>query len=354
MKRGPGRAATIVDVATAAGVSTAAVSKVLRDAYGVSDAMRARVNAAIAELDYRPRVAARAMRGQTFTIGIELPNFDDGLFARILSAVLDAFESTPYEVVVAPARGHRRTGAGAIETLVDRQVDGVIALSPSAGQGAIERVARHTPIVVLGRDDATTMYDTVVSDDGEGARAVMRHLFDLGHRRIAHVTVEGAESDRTSARGIRLQAYRAEMAAHGRAADAGVVYLDEHDRSASLARLLTVRPAPTAVFAASDQLAIDVQQVAAESGARVAVAGFDDVPIAAHPSVGLTTVRQPGAEMGARAAALLLERIAGRVTPVHDVFAPSLVARASTLDGGRAGERVRRRVRFGQLRADPA
>src|SRR6478609_7375437 len=97
----PGRSATIEDVAAAAGVSRAAVSKVLRNAYGVSESMRERVTAAMIELDYRPRVAARAMRGRTYTIGVELPDFSNQFFTTMLTGAVSALAGTPYQLVIA-------------------------------------------------------------------------------------------------------------------------------------------------------------------------------------------------------------------------------------------------------------
>src|SRR3954453_6194343 len=128
------RPATIEDVARVAGVSRAAVSKVLRDAYGVSPSMRVRVTSAMEELRYRPRVAARAMRGRSFTIGIEIPDFSNQFFARVLQGAMAALRDTTYQVILAPAEFGSREGSRAIEALLDRQVDGLIAVAPRVGE----------------------------------------------------------------------------------------------------------------------------------------------------------------------------------------------------------------------------
>ena len=124
------RAATIEDVARVAGVSRAAVSKVLRNAYGVSPAMRERVGAAIEELEYRPRVAARAMRGRSYTLGIEIPDFRNPFFAEIIQGSTAALAGTDYQLIIAPAEEGNRVGYRAIESLVDQQVDGVVGIAP--------------------------------------------------------------------------------------------------------------------------------------------------------------------------------------------------------------------------------
>lgn len=201
------RPATIEDVADAAGVSRAAVSKVLRNAYGVSDAMRERVNSAMAEVNYRPRIAARAMRGRTYTIGIEIPDLGNQFFTRLVAGASRALSGSAYQLVIAPAEPGSREGLKAIEALIDRQVDGVLAVSPRVEQAVLERVADITPVVMLGRHDDDARYDTVVGDDDSGARAVMAHLFDLGHRRIAHLTIDEASEEERSPHGIRLTTY---------------------------------------------------------------------------------------------------------------------------------------------------
>jgi LacI family transcriptional regulator len=325
------RGATIEDVAAAAGVSRAAVSKVLRNAYGVSDAMRQRVTAAMTELDYRPRIAARAMRGRTFTMGIEIPDFGNQFFTRMLSGAMGALQGTPYQVVIAPAEAGSREGLRAIEALVDRQVDGVIAVSPRVDQRALERIAAHTPVVMFGRYDTSPDYDTVAGDDTAGTAAAMAHLFSLGHRRIAHLTLHESDVSTTSPHGVRLREYLAAMDRIG--ADPVVLRTDEGQDAAHAVVRSSIDDgsAPiTALFAAHDELAIGALRAVAETGAELSVVGYDDVPIAAHPALGLTTVHQPGDEMGARAIQLLLERVAGRTDPVHEVFAPDLRVRTST------------------------
>lgn len=326
------RHATIEDVAAAAGVSRAAVSKVLRNAYGVSDSMRERVTAAMTELQYRPRVAARAMRGRTFTIGIEIPDFGNQFFTRMLGGAMRGLAGTSYQLVIAPAEAGSREGLRAIEALIDRQVDGVIAVSPRVDQRELERIAASTPVVMFGRYDTSAEYDTVAGDDVRGTAAAMAHLFELGHTRIAHLTLPESDEDDASPHGVRLREYRAAMAAAGHAAHELVLRSDEGQNPAyeAVAAALRDGAGMTAVFAAHDELAIGALRAVAETGSDLSVVGYDDVPIAAHPALGLTTVHQPGDEMGARAVELLLERVAGRTEPVHEVFPPELRVRTSS------------------------
>lgn len=326
------RQATIEDVAQAAGVSRAAVSKVLRNAYGVSDAMRERVNRAMAELNYRPRIAARAMRGRTYTLGIELPDLANHFFARIARGATGALEGTPYQLIIAPAEAGSREGLRALEALVDRQVDGVIAVSPRVDEGGLERISASVPVVMFGRHDTSDRYDVVAGDDALGARAAMRHLLDLGHRRIAHLTLHESHDMEPFPHGVRLHEYEAAMARAGLDAHTVVWRTDEGEGASYevVRRMLAAGGAPTAVFAAHDELAFGAMRAAIEAGVPLSVVGYDDVPLASHPALGLTTVHQPGEAMGARAVQMLLERIAGRADPVREIFETELKVRTST------------------------
>jgi LacI family transcriptional regulator len=325
------RAATIEDVARAAGVSRAAVSKVIRNAYGVSPAMREKVGKAMTDLSYRPRLAARAMRGRTFTIGIEIPDFGNQFLTRMLHGALGALADTPYQLIIAPAEEGSRHGLRAIEALVDRQVDGIIAVSPRVTQEDLERIATHTPVVMFGRHDHSSAYDAVFGDDARGTATAMQHLVELGHRRIAHLTLDATDTTGDSPHAIRLSGYRAALERPGLGMPL-IIRTDEGQDAAyeSVREVLSSDADFTAIFAAHDELAIGALKAVAEFDAPVSIVGYDDVPIASHPALGLTTVNQPGAEMGARAIALLLERVAGRTDAVDEVFEPELRVRTST------------------------
>ncbi|SDC95490.1 LacI family DNA-binding transcriptional regulator [Glycomyces harbinensis] len=328
---------TIEDVAREAGVSRAAVSKVIRNAYGVSPAMRERVTAAIEKLGYRPNISARGLRGATFTLGIEIPELSNPFFPRLLTGATAALSDSPYQLIIAPADPAHSEGYRALQALVDRQVDGVIAVSPLVEPDWLEALAADVPVVMLGRHDRSSAYDTVVSDDEGGTRQVMRHLFELGHRDIAHLT---CETERTASgsgvpQAIRLDTYRAAMQEAGFGDRISVVRSlnGEAECHRAAMRLLTGPDRPTAVFACHDEPALGVLHAIADAGLTtgdVAVVGYDDIEIAAHPNLSLTTVDQDGERMGALAVELLLERIAGRAEPRHEVIRPELIVRSST------------------------
>ncbi|GIE82137.1 LacI family transcriptional regulator [Actinoplanes philippinensis] len=328
-----GRGVTISDVAAAAGVSRAAVSKVIRNAYGVSPAMRRRVEAAIEELGYRPSVAARALRGSSYRLGLEIPYVSARFMSQIVEGANRAVAGTPYQLVLAPADGPEYS---TLESLADGLVDGIIAVSPRVDPPWLEELARRVPMVMLGRHDDPVAYDTVVGDDEAGAGAVMDHLLALGHRRIAHLTEPEAVTLATpvTPHVVRVAVYRSRMAAAGLAPIIEVARWEDGDSGVreATARLLSLPDPPTAIFAGHDDIALIVLAGVAAAGrlGEVSVAGYDNTDMAQHPLIDLTSVDQQGAEMGARAATMLLERLQGRTERRQHVVATSLRVRGST------------------------
>jgi LacI family transcriptional regulator len=122
--------ATIQDVADYAGVSRAAVSKVLRDAYGLSADMRSRVETAITALNYRPQMAARGLRGRTYTLGVVLPDFRNPFFPDLLDGVISSLRSTRYQPLLGVRPSVDATEQHVIETMLDHKIDGFIMIAP--------------------------------------------------------------------------------------------------------------------------------------------------------------------------------------------------------------------------------
>src|SRR3954462_6524375 len=166
MERAPAsRRVTIVDVARHAQVSTTAVSKVLRNAYGASPAMRTKVQQAIAELGYRPSAAARGLRGQTYTIGVMLPELRNLFFADILDGITTQLGGTDYQGLLAPGCNGEKAEARVMEAMIDRSMDGLVLIAPVSSKKHLNTVARGVPTVVVGRHGSSPAYDTVTDDD---------------------------------------------------------------------------------------------------------------------------------------------------------------------------------------------
>ncbi|MGW0171879.1 LacI family DNA-binding transcriptional regulator [Streptomyces sp. NPDC004096] len=333
------RRVTIVDVARHAQVSTTTVSKVLRNAYGTSPQMRAKVRQAIADLGYRPYAAARGMRGQTYTIGVMLPDIRNPFFPEIVDGLTDILWETDYQVLMAPGRNGEKAEARVTEAMIDRGMDGMVLVAPISSRTHLEHVAGIVPTVVVGRHGHSAVYDTVSDDDLTGAALVVDHLADLGHRRIAHIEHSETDPRRIAEmpNAIRAEGYRQAMRARGLEDEIDIVSTTYTQQGGYLgAQQLLARPdRPTAIFAGADIVATGVLQAVSEAGLAVpddiSIAGYDNTSFAALGPISLTSVDQAGRHIGANAAKLLLERIADRTRPTAQVkLSPTLVARRTT------------------------
>jgi LacI family transcriptional regulator len=333
----PVRRLTIVDVARHANVSTTTVSKVLRNAYGASPAMRARVQKAIDELGYRPSAAARGMRGRTYTIGVVLPDIRNPFFADVLDGLTERLRDTDYQVLHGTGHNNEDTEGRVTEAMLDRGMDGLVLVAPLSSRARLERVARTVPTVVVGRHGRSTHYDTVTDDDHAGAHLVVAHLVGLGHRRIALIDHHETDPTRLAEmpNAVRALGYRDAMRQHGLADDVVTTTYTFEGGYLAARRLLTRARLPTALFTGADIVAMGALQALAEAGrsapADISVAGYDNIAFAAFDPIALTTVDQAGRQIGANAARLLLERFTDRHTPTsHIKLSPTLVARRST------------------------
>ena len=336
----PARRVTIVDVARHAQVSTTAVSKVLRNAYGTSPAMRAKVQAAITELGYRPFAAARGMRGQTYTIGVMVPDLHNPFFPEILDGLTDELRDTDYQVLIGPSSCHgEQAEATLTDAMIDRGMDGLILIAPVSSRTHLNRLAGLVPTVVIGRHGHSARYDTVADDDAAGAALVVDHLADLGHRRIAHIEHHETNPVRLAEmpNAVRADGYRQAMTARGLADDIAIVSTSYTQEGGYLGtRQLLDRPVrPTAIFAGADIAAMGVLEALAEAGLSVpddmSVAGYDNTNFAALGPISLTSVDQAGRHIGGTAARLVLDRIADRGRPTARVtISPTLIPRRTT------------------------
>ncbi|MFD8869097.1 LacI family DNA-binding transcriptional regulator [Streptomyces sp. NPDC059590] len=330
---------TITDVARHAGVSTTAVSKVLRNAYGVSATMQERVRAAMAELDYRPHAAARGMRGRTYTIGVLLDNIRNAFFADILDGIRDQLLDSEYSVLIGAAGFGAENQAKTIRSMVDRQMDGLILIAPGTPRTEVLATAATTPTVVIGHHDPADVHDSVVDADDAGAGLVVDHLVSLGHRNIALLSAPGTKSSmwKRTPEIVLTSGYLEAMERHGLQDHACVFqarYSDDGGYKAGM-QLLTGTEPPTAIMTGADVAALGVYRAAHELGMRVpqelSLVGYNNTAIAALTPVQLTSVDQAGHTMGAAAAKMLIERVEGqRDRAMQTTMTPRLVIRRST------------------------
>ncbi|MFG3028242.1 LacI family DNA-binding transcriptional regulator [Streptomyces sp. NPDC048253] len=296
--RSTGTAPRSLDVAQLAGVSQKTVSRVMNGEQYVSDGVRRRVLEAAEELGYRLNHAARALAsGRTRSIGVV--TLGTALYgpASLLMGVERTVRDTGYALrVVNTMEGDASGVAGAVDSLLDQGVDGIVISEPiDEDDGADLSVRVDVPVLVLGAPPpfAASRVVTAGLVSHQQARAVTEHLLELGHPTVHHL----AGPRRWFAARDRLEGWRATLAAHGRR-EPPVIMGDWSPASGYAAgRRLADDDSVTAVFAANDDMAIGLIRALLEAGRRVpediSVVGLDDVPVAAYVSPPLTTVRQP-------------------------------------------------------------
>ena len=326
-------AATIHDVAARAGVSVATVSRVLNGIAVVREETSRDVRAAAKFLRYVPNVAARSLSiRRSQTIGIVLPDVHGEFFSEVIRGIDLAARREGYHILVSGSHSDPSEMLAVVETMRGR-VDGLVIMAPDVTLAPLEELrARKLPVVLLNA--AAGNSDTITIDNFGGARAMMRHLNDLGHKRVAFVCGPAHNADaRERLRGYR-HAMRGVAAASLRALEFKGAFTEESGFSAGR-KIADASPLPTAVFAANDSMAVGLLAAFAAAGIRVpetmSVVGFDDIPIARYIAPPLTTMRVDITELGRRAFALLLDIITntGAHRARRERVATTLVVRGS-------------------------
>ncbi|MEV0606023.1 LacI family DNA-binding transcriptional regulator [Polymorphospora rubra] len=322
----------MTDVARLAGVSHQTVSRVLNGHPNVREQTRLRVQAAIAEIGYRPNPAARALvTGRSRVIGVVAQNTTLYGPASLLAALEQEAAEAGFAVSVGSVRN---LDHGSISAVVERhlahRVAGIVLIAPveSAGE-ALERLPRDIPLVTIDGDPNRPV-SLVTVDQVAGARQATRHLLEAGHRTVWHVS---GPSDWFDSVG-RIEGWREAL----RAAGAEVPPLVPADWSAAAGyrcgQMLARMPEVTAIFTANDHLALGVLRALHEHGrsvpAEISVVGFDDVPEAAYFIPPLTTVRPDFGAVARASLELLLTQIeSGGDRALRQTIAPTLVVRDS-------------------------
>lgn len=325
---------TIRTVAEHAGVSVAAVSKVLRNAYGVSDTLRQNVMESIETLGYRPSAAARGMRGRTFTVGILLVEIGNPFLPEVVEGINDILAPSEFKSLMGMGRSHMPVETSLIEQMIDFHMDGLILVAPRMSGKVLDRYARQIPIVVLGHHEATAAhFDTINSDDQRGAMVATEALVAAGHRDIVMLSQAYAPDSSHAVAGQREKGYHMAMSRAGLTGRVVAMPYDGASVPDHLRRFLEQEPRPRAVFCWSDLFAVDLVNIARSMGLRVpediAIIGYDNNPLAALPLVDLSSMDQSGRRLGALAAETLLSRMDGRTAPHHILLEPMLVRRSS-------------------------
>ncbi|NGQ96707.1 LacI family transcriptional regulator [Brevibacillus sp. SYP-B805] len=327
--------ATIRDVAKLAGVSVATVSRVLNKNGYVNNKTEEKVLKAIAQLNYEPNAVARGLAGkQTGTIALILPDIANPFFPEMARGVEDVAQAYGYTVILCNSddQGHKEKSY--IEMLKKKYIDGIIFASNTLGQADVEQMRRNNiPLVVLDRAPTRQLCSVIRSQNYEGARLAVRHLLEMGCRKIAHIY--GPQELITAKK--RLLGYEESVKhfpwytpslmvpGHFRV-DGGLRAVKE---------LFEKHPDIDGIFCGNDLMAIGALKGLYQLGVRVpedvALIGFDGIGLTEITQPELSTVAQPIYEMGSLAAKVLIETIETGVTePRLYELEVALVARDST------------------------
>ncbi len=322
---------TVIDVARKALVTPGTVSNVITGKRPVSVGTRARVLAAMEELDYRPNLLARGLVQQrTQTIALLIPNITNPFYPEVAEEVERMVKAQGYHLFLVCHTLDAAVERDHLDALIGRMVDGLLIVPGTAN---LADVKDRLPVVLLLSEESQSAESlpTVAIDFRHAGELAARHLLDLGHRRVAAVPELPFHAS-------RLEGFRTTLAA------AGVTLADECVRVGAstvesgyraAADLLALPQRPTAVFATNDLMALGVMEAAADVGLRVprdlSIVGLDDIMLGAHVRPSLTTIAVPKRQLAAEATDLLLRHIEeGLRSPPPVVVRPHLVVRRST------------------------
>ncbi|MCW3059425.1 MAG: transcriptional regulator, LacI family [Capsulimonas sp.] len=333
--------ATIYDVAKESGFSLSTISNVLNDGpRPVRPETRQRILEAMRLLDYHPSAMARGLaRQRTNNLGILFGVVESASIvinsysAAILQGVLTVASVSGYNIthLTTPWRGKEYS----LAQFRDRSTDGVLVVAPPTDSDLIPALASlKLPLVAVSWPPERESVPSVDVDDVHGARLIMGHLLDLGHRRIGHLMGHG----NLISAGVRRAVYEQCLGEAGIAMRPEYVLTGTYSTESgyeNARRLLSLPEPPTAIFAGNDEIAFGAMEAARDMGisipGQLSIAGVDDRPLAAYMNPPLTTLRQPFVRIGEEALRLLIQRVEGAPIPATaHLFQPELVVRGST------------------------
>jgi LacI family transcriptional regulator len=326
---------TIKEVAQAAGVSPATVSRVFNDTVPVDEETRARVLSAAAELRYVPNAAARSLiTSRTTTVGVLIPELSGAFLSQVMLGLDNAARRRGFHLLVSSAARDSSSATDALRAMRGR-VDGVIIISPQLDPlPLLGELPDEQAVVLVGTPERQTSAAIVAIDNAGGAAAMVRHLVRHGHRRIA--LIAGPEDDSDARE--RRQGYMTALGESDVARDENLEVRGDFTEDGgyeATRRLLATGSRPTAIFAASDSMAIGAMSALREAQIAVpdeiAIAGFGDLPVARHVDPSLSSVHVPSVELGRLALERMVFAIArqGQGAHTHDRLACTLVLRNS-------------------------
>ena len=322
--------ATIRDVARRAELSIATVSRALNGFENVSEEARERIFLAVKELGYVPHAGARSLSlSRNNAIGVVLPDLHGEFFSEIVRGMEREASHRGYLLLLSNLHAGNEQAANALRAMRGR-VDGLILMAPHLSADELSStLPKAPPSILINTRDTSGRHPSIHLDNAAGVRAVVDHLVSLGRRRLVHISGPTENIDALE----RLEAFRKAVADHGLRGTVVEGDFEMESGEAAIRKLLADKTEFDAVFASNDNMAIGALETLRAAGRKVpedvAVAGFDDIPLARHLEI--TTIRVRIAELGERALARLLEGLSKGGDPGGDeLHAPELIIRSTT------------------------
>jgi LacI family transcriptional regulator len=326
---------TIKEVAQHAGVSIATVSRVLNNVGPVDERTRERVRESARQLRYVPNAMGRSLsRRKTEAIGLLLPDLFGEFFSEVLRGSDQTAQHSNYHLVVSSSHNNKKEIRAAL-TMMRGRVDGLVVMSPHIDAETLkENLPQSLPVVLLNCHVESHEFDSLTIDNFAGAHAMTKHLLEHGHTRIA--IIKGIEHNFDAAE--RLRGYATALLERGVPLETALQVEGDFSESAghdAVKRLLCHTPRPTAIFASNDSMAIGALSALRDAGMHLpedmALAGFDDVPIAPYLTPALTSVTFGIHNLGVRAIETVLHAVSHQNTHhKQQILLPtSLVLRGS-------------------------
>jgi LacI family transcriptional regulator len=311
----PRQTTTLRMVAREAGVSASTVSRIINGTVNVSDGLKQAVEAAIAKFDFRPNAAARGLAlGKTLTIGVVAQAIDSPFYGEGLRGIEASLRERSYAPLFMSGNWHEEDEDRCMRELIARGVDGIIVFAGRLSDAKLKRYAQDVSVVVTGRQLRSKGLFSLQIDDRRGAMLAVRHLVELGHRRIAFIT--GSENHPDAIE--RLGGYKKALEEAGIGFDPQLVAVgDWHEEGGLRAtvELLDSKTNFTALFCVNDQTAYGALLGLFRKGLSVpgdvSVIGFDDLPSSLYRVPPLTSVRQSIGTLGEQSAQAMLDLLAG-------------------------------------------
>ena len=333
--------ATMQDIATEAGVSTATVSLALNEKGNINTKTRERIKNIAASINYFPNPMAQALRGaRTNTIGVVINHLHNTFFGGVFRGIEQVADKRGFTYLVSHTNDEIAKEQRQVRLLAERGVDGIIVLPCSDDAKHLEDIQHEfqLPVVLIGNFLEGKKFSSVVADNWGGAKMAVEHLISLGRRPIVHIA---GPSKQTMCQ-FRRRAFEQIMSDTFSDITPGerifpVTAMTPEEGYAVMPRILSALPVPLSLFVMNDDTALGVLRYCNEKKLRipedVAIVGFSDIEILGSLNIPLTTVRIPAEEMGKKAAALIIDAIESNKSPANEriILPVELIIRGSTL-----------------------